>query len=111
MYHPLEVKNMEIYSCEFLSLIFGYTQSLIFFSLYQEAPCSDGDIQSIDLVPSHPWRFSSPNFPSTKGYPHNVACNWKFKVKPEKVEKVSVICDHVDIAGNYYNECKGREIR
>ena len=28
-------------------------------------------------------------------------------MKPDKVEKVSVICDHIDIAGNYYNDCKG----
>ena len=53
----------------------------------------------------YPWRFSSPNFPSTRGYPHNIACTWKFNVNPEKVEKISVICDHINIAGDYFNDC------
>ena len=75
------------------------------FSLFQEVPCSDNEIQSVDVDPMHAWRFFSPNFPSTKGYPHNIACTWKFKVNPEKVDKVSVICDHINIAGNYYNDC------
>ena len=53
----------------------------------------------------YPWRFSSPNFPSTKGYPHNIACTWKFNVNTEKVAKISVICDHINIAGDYFNDC------
>ena len=68
-------------------------------------PCSDGTIQSINLDPMYPWRFSSPNFPSTKGYPHNIACTWKFNVNTEKVAKISVICDHINIAGDYFNDC------
>ena len=75
-------------------------------SLYQEIPCSDNEVQTVDLDPSHAWRFSSPNYPGNKGYPHNVACTWKFKVKPEKVSKVSIICDHINIVGNFYNNCE-----
>ena len=36
-----------------------------------------------------------------------MACTWKFRVKPEKVEKVSIICDHLDLVGNFYNDCEG----
>ena len=39
-------------------------------SLYQEIPCSENDVQSVDLDPSFAWRFTSPNFPSTKGSIH-----------------------------------------
>ena len=75
------------------------------FSLYQEVPCADNEIQNVGLDPSQAWRFSSPGYPGNSGYPHNAACTWKFTVKPEKVESVSVICDHINIVGNYYNDC------
>ena len=76
-------------------------------SLYQEVPCAEDEIQSVSLDPAHPWRFFSPGYPSSRGYPHNAACSWKFKVDPKKVEKVSVICDHINIVGNFFNDCDG----
>jgi hypothetical protein len=75
--------------------------------LYQEVPCSNDDIQSVDLDPNHPWRFFSPRYPSTQGYPHNVACGWKFRIDSHKVDKISVMCDHINIVGNYFNDCIG----
>ena len=79
---------------------------ILFLSLYQEVPCADGETQYVDLDPSQPWRFSSPNYPSTKGYPHNTHCTWEFRVKPAKTESVSIICDHLHLIGNYFQDCE-----
>ena len=40
------------------------------------------------------------------GYPHNTQCMWEFRVKPEKVESVSVVCDHMHLIGNYFQDCE-----
>ena len=69
-------------------------------------PCADGETQYVDLDPSQPWRFSSPNYPSTKGYPHNTKCIWEFRIKPAKTESVSIICDHLHLIGNYFQDCE-----
>ena len=74
-------------------------------SLYQEVPCSNRDIQKVDLDPAYPWRFFSPNFPSSKGYPHRSDCTWHFVIEPKKVENVTIQCDHINIVGNFFNEC------
>ena len=75
-------------------------------SLYQEVPCKDREIQHVDLDPAYSWRFSSPRFPSTQGYPHESDCQWEFTVDSKEVESVSVICDHINIAGNFFGNCE-----
>lgn len=75
-------------------------------SLHQEIPCSIDGIQMADLAPNHSWRIFSPRYPSSTGYPHNAACTWKFRIRnPSKIQSVSIICDHLDIVGNYFNDC------
>ena len=68
-------------------------------------PCSNNEIQAVQLGLGYPWRFFSPRFPSTLGYPHDATCTWHFVVDPVQVESVSVACDHLDIEGNFFNEC------
>ena len=42
----------------------------------------------------------------TQGYPHESNCQWEFTVDSKEVESVSVICDHINIVGNFFGNCE-----
>ena len=103
MIHASKYANISWQKQLFLRILHG---KVWFPSLYQEVPCKDQEIQHVDLDPAYPWRFSSPRYPSTRGYPHRSDCQWEFTIDSKQVESVSVICDHVNIVGNFFGNCE-----
>ena len=75
-------------------------------SLYQEVPCSDGEVQTVILRPGRAWRFQSPNFPSMRGYPESLECTWRFRAENKAIGNVQITCDHFDVDGNFFQSCK-----
>ena len=76
------------------------------YSLYQEVPCSDGELQTVMLRPGRTWRFQSPNFPSIRGYPDSLECTWRFRADHKLIGDVEITCDHFDVDGNFFQSCK-----
>ena len=79
------------------------------YSLYQEVPCSDGEVQTVILRPGRAWRFQSPNFPSIKGYPDSLECTWRFRAEHKFIDDVEITCDHFDVDGNFFDSCKNAD--
>ena len=78
----------------------------LLYSLYQEVPCSDGEVQTVILRPGRAWRFQSPNFPSMRGYPESLECTWRFRAENKAIGNVQITCDHFDVDGNFFQSCK-----
>ena len=58
------------------------------------------------LRPGRMWRFHSPNFPTTRGYPEELECTWRFRAEDKHIGDVKITCDHFDIDGNFFQSCK-----
>ena len=118
----------EVYVNENTKLIKKVTTFSLFSAYHKEVPCVEDAIQIEHLQPGSPLRFYSPNGRNSQvmsvafafevlmtsmwaqwawllGYPRILTCYWKFKVDPKKVKKVSVLCDHMDISGDFLNDC------
>ena len=79
---------------------------ILFYSLYQEVPCLNGEVQTVTLQPGRSWRFTSPDFPSAEGFPDDQECTWKFRAGHEMIGDVKITCDHFDVEGNFFNGCE-----
>ena len=61
------------------------------------------------LRPGRTWRFHSPDFPSTRGYPDDLECHWRFRAEDKHIGDVKITCDHFDIDGNFFQSCKNAD--
>ena len=52
-------------------------------------------------------RFYTPEFPAPF-YPSETECTWKFRLPAgTEIGDVTLTCDHFDLAGNFFDDCKG----